>query len=200
MLKTVRMPISRRAGPTYFIAGWYDRANKKQKLLASSTPGTRSGITSSFAPSASRISAAPLFDEAARLPCLTTLAPAPAAMMPAAVEMLKVSCPSPPVPTISTTKPGSRESSTVKASDLITSARAWMMPGPHLSSVSNAKKAPIWACVAPPDMISFIASLASCGEISFPACRVLTAALTAPVLVMVLARLESGSTAIHRGF
>ena len=52
-------------------------------------------------PRASNTSAAPLLEEAARLPCLATGTP-PAAMTKAeVVEMLKELAPSPPVPTIS---------------------------------------------------------------------------------------------------
>ncbi len=55
-----------------------------------------------FTPRASSKSAAPDLEDDARLPCLTTRAPAAAAMMAAVVEMLIVCAPSPPVPTVST--------------------------------------------------------------------------------------------------
>ena len=48
--------------------------------------------------------AAPDLEDAARLPCLTTLAPAAEAMMAAVVEILIVWAPSPPVPTVSTAR------------------------------------------------------------------------------------------------
>ena len=54
-------------------------------------------------PSASRRSAAPQAELAARLPCFATAAPAAAATIAAAVEMLNVLAPSPPVPTTSMT-------------------------------------------------------------------------------------------------
>ena len=53
-------------------------------------------------PSASSTSAAPVADEAARLPCFATPAPAAAATSAAAVEMFHVLAPSPPVPAVST--------------------------------------------------------------------------------------------------
>ena len=53
-------------------------------------------------PSASRTSAEPHAELAARFPCFATAAPAAAATSAAAVEMLKVPAPSPPVPTTST--------------------------------------------------------------------------------------------------
>ena len=54
------------------------------------------------APSASSTSALPDFDDTLRLPCLATFAPAAAVTNMAAVEILKVFAPSPPVPTMST--------------------------------------------------------------------------------------------------
>ena len=56
-----------------------------------------------FTPSASRQSAVPHLEEAARLPCLATLTPPAAATSAEVVEMLKLCAPSPPVPTISST-------------------------------------------------------------------------------------------------
>ena len=62
-------------------------------------------------PRASRTSAEPQRELAARLPCLATCAPAADATMAAAVEMLKVSQPSPPVPQVSTRCGGRRRAS-----------------------------------------------------------------------------------------
>ena len=53
-------------------------------------------------PSASSMSAPPLFDDAARLPCLTTGTPAAATTIAAIVDRFTVLAPSPPVPTMST--------------------------------------------------------------------------------------------------
>ena len=105
MLNTVRMPISRRTGAAWRIDGWKTGANMKPmppSLMQRSTP---SGGRSMRTPRASSTSAAPHLLEAARLPCLATFSPAPAATKAAAVEMLNVSCPSPPVPTESTRSP-----------------------------------------------------------------------------------------------
>jgi hypothetical protein len=57
-------------------------------------------------PSASRTSAEPDCEDAERLPCLTTRAPAPAATMADIVEMLTDIERSPPVPTTSSRRPG----------------------------------------------------------------------------------------------
>ena len=57
-------------------------------------------------PRASRTSADPDFEDAERLPCLTTRAPAPAATIADIVEMLTDIDRSPPVPTTSSSRPG----------------------------------------------------------------------------------------------
>ena len=61
------------------------------------------GDCSSAMPSSSSTSADPAAELAARFPCFATAAPAAAATSAAAVEMLNVCAPSPPVPTMSTT-------------------------------------------------------------------------------------------------
>ena len=67
---------------------------------------TASGPDVMSMPSPSSRSAAPHRLEAARLPCLTTGAPAAAATIAAMVEMFTVSARSPPVPTTSTAGTG----------------------------------------------------------------------------------------------
>ena len=59
-------------------------------------------VKSILTPRASSKSADPDFDDAARLPCFTTRAPAAFVIIAAVVEMLIVLAPSPPVPTVST--------------------------------------------------------------------------------------------------
>ena len=63
---------------------------------------TCSAESARLTPSASRTSALPDLLLTLRLPCLAIFAPAPAATNIAAVEILKVWAPSPPVPTTST--------------------------------------------------------------------------------------------------
>ena len=106
ILKTVGTPSSRRVGPTNRIAGWNTGA--KQKVIPTSRPtsATASGVSDKSTPRASRRSADPHDDEAARLPCLTTRVPVPAAAMADMVEMLTEFDRSPPVPTTSTAGPG----------------------------------------------------------------------------------------------
>ncbi len=102
----VPMPSSRRGTAACRIAGW--KAAAKQKVMPASvaSAATRSTGRSSRMPSASSTSALPDFDDAERLPCLTTRAPAPAATIAAMVEMLTDIDRSPPVPTTSSSRPG----------------------------------------------------------------------------------------------
>ena len=119
---------------------------------------TASGESSIWTPRASRTSALPQDPEAARLPCLATFNPAPAAIKAVAVEMLKVFLPSPPVPTVSTNSPST---STLKAISRITlaiPAISWVVSPFKARAVRNA---PSWAGVASPSMISRITEEAS---------------------------------------
>ena len=91
------------------------------------------------------------------MPCLATLTPQAAATKAAAVEMLKVFLPSPPVPTTSNSGPSAL---TRRAFSRITAAM------PAISSVLSpfnrraVRKAPNWAGVASPSIISCITSVA----------------------------------------
>ena len=82
--------------------GVVEGANRKPKPSSSIECSMRSAGSSSSNPSASRTSAEPEADETERLPCFATPAPAAAATSAAAVEMLNVCAPSPPVPAVST--------------------------------------------------------------------------------------------------
>ena len=109
-----------------------------------------------FTPSASRQSAVPHWEDAARLPCLATFMPPAAATSAEVVEMLKLWALSPPVPTIS------------KISMPVSTLVAWSRMAaaqPAISSVvsalallveSAARKAAFWVGVVSPLMISFI--------------------------------------------
>src|ERR1017187_4901244 len=116
-------------------------------------------------PSASRTSAAPHADEAARFPCLTTRAPAAAATIAPMVEMLTVCAPSPPVPTRSTSGPGT-------LIGVACASIAWASPvtSPTVYPfIRSATPNPaIWTEVAAPSMISFIAHAASSEVSSSP--------------------------------
>ncbi len=82
----------------------WKRGAKQKPIPASATQrATPSGPRSITTPRASSRSADPHDDEAARLPCLQTLAPAPATTRAEMVETLIEWLRSPPVPTMSTT-------------------------------------------------------------------------------------------------
>ena len=131
----VRAAIRASATPTAWATGWAGLANGPRKLNVVRMPsslrapgmaqrrvvvrreqesdpdlvddrGLAPGARSSTTPSASSTSAAPQAEDAARLPCLTTRAPAAAATTAAIVEMLTVLDRSPPEPTMSTAGPG----------------------------------------------------------------------------------------------
>ena len=103
ILNTVRIPSSLRIPPTYFMEVWYFWANMKQIPTSSSSLLHRSGSCAMFTPRASRQSAVPLRELAARFPCLATFTPPAARIKAEVVEILKVWALSPPVPTISST-------------------------------------------------------------------------------------------------
>ncbi len=81
-------------------------------------------------PSDSRTSADPALDDAERLPCLTTGAPAPAATIAAIVEMLTDIDRSPPVPTTSSDPAGDRHRGGVRGTSRRRGpgARRWSRP------------------------------------------------------------------------
>ena len=89
-------------GTTFFIAGWWFGANIKPAPTVAIHLATWSADKARFTPSASNTSALPDLLLTLRFPCLAIFAPAPAATNIAAVEILKVWAPSPPVPTTST--------------------------------------------------------------------------------------------------
>ena len=97
----VRMPISRRTGAAYFMAGWKCWANRKPTPMLSMQVCTNAGGTARLMPNSSNTSAEPDLLVTERLPCLATATPAPATTKAAAVEILKVFSLSPPVPQVS---------------------------------------------------------------------------------------------------
>ena len=157
MLNTVRIPISRRGPAANLMEGWNICANMNPMPTVSKHVLTPAGLRSILTPSASRTSALPVEPDIARLPCLATRTPAPAMTKAAVVEMLNVLEASPPVPAVSTSGP-----STSTCSD--ESRMTWAMPAIS-SGVSPfirraVTRAPIWAGVASPAMITLIASAA----------------------------------------
>ena len=102
-LKIVRKPSSWRTGSTWRMAAWCAGANRKQMPASSSARRCWSALAAMLTPRAVSTSDDPDFDEMARVPCLATFSPAPAATKPTAVEMFNVCSPSPPVPQTSMT-------------------------------------------------------------------------------------------------
>ena len=100
----------------------------------------------------------PQADDAARLPCLTTGAPAPATTRAAIVEMFTEWERSPPVPTMSTAGPGT---SIRWAAASIAAARPDISAAVSPLLRSATAKAAIWAGVASPAMTSPIAHWAA---------------------------------------
>ncbi len=114
------------------------------------------GLCWMFTPRASRQSAVPHWEEAARFPCLATFTPPAAATKAEVVEILKLWALSPPVPTIS--------NSSMSVSTLVACARM-AAAQPAISSVVSAlallvdraaRKAAFWVALVCPLMISFI--------------------------------------------
>ncbi len=83
-------------------AGWNTGAKQNPIPSSSTHRATAAASREMFTPSASSTSAPPLFDDAARLPCLTTATPEAAMTIDVIVEMFTVCDRSPPVPTTST--------------------------------------------------------------------------------------------------
>ena len=129
MLNTVRKPSSLRIAPTYFMEVWYFCAKKKHIPTSFRSSMHRAGLCRILTPRASRQSAVPHWEEAARLPCFATLTPAAAATRADVVEILKLWALSPPVPTISKS---SIPVSTLVACALIAAAQ------PAISSLVSA--------------------------------------------------------------
>ncbi|HVM69143.1 MAG TPA: hypothetical protein VM204_04825, partial [Gaiellaceae bacterium] len=105
-----------------------------------------------------RLEQEPDAEETARLPCFATPAPAAAATIAAAVEMLIVAAPSPPVPAVSTRS--SRRGRTGSTCSRIASAQPAISSAVSPFARSATRKPAICACVASPRMISSITSRA----------------------------------------
>ena len=156
MLKTVLKPSSFRMAPTYFMEVWYFWAKKKHRPTFSRSFTQVSGLCSMLTPRASRQSAVPHWEEAARFPCFATFMPPAAATRAEVVEMLKLWALSPPVPTIS------------KRSMSVFTFVAWSRMAAAQPAISTmvsafvllveraAKNAAFWVGLVSPLMISFI--------------------------------------------
>ena len=118
--------------------------------VSSMQRATPAGPRSMTTPSASSTSAEPAADEAARPPCLHTLAPAPATTRAAMVDTLMERLRSPPVPQVSTTSSGLGRGS----------GSAW---------VSMARTKPVISSTVSPLMRKAVTKAAICAGVAAPA-------------------------------
>src|SRR5450631_651820 len=119
---------------------------------------TCSALSSILTPSACSTSAAPDFDDSARLPCLATGTPAPATMNAAQVEILNEPEASPPVPTTSTASGGAFTPS-ILARMVVTAPVISSTVSPRTRKPISS--APICEGVASPDIMLSKAEAAS---------------------------------------
>mmetsp|Transcript_14481 Transcript_14481/g.54756 ORF Transcript_14481/g.54756 Transcript_14481/m.54756 type:complete len:267 (+) Transcript_14481:308-1108(+) len=164
-LKIVRTPSARRTGATCRIAGWKFGANMKAIPAAAMLGEIPSGANMAT-PSLWRTSALPESDDDDTLPCFATRHPEAAAKMAAVVLMLSVSCPSPPVPTMSTIGPEHGTSPATTASSAIAMCVA-------RSRIARAK--PATSVEAAPLRASKASSAATCSEATRPSAMLLQA-------------------------
>src|SRR5262245_40801095 len=149
-------------------------------------PASRMHLPTSFAsssirtPSACNTSAAPDFEESARLPCLATGTPAPATMNAAQVEMLNEPEASPPVPTTSTA-PGGALTPSILARIVVTAPVISSTVSPRTRNA--IKSPPICDGVASPDIMRSKALAAS------------SRVRLAPVAPLAMSALKSAATA-----
>src|SRR5664279_395333 len=144
---------------------------------------TCSALSSILTPSACSTSAAPDFDDSARLPCLATGTPAPATMNAAQVEMLNEPEASPPVPTTSTASGGAFTPS-ILARMVVTAPVISSTVSPRTRSAISS--APICEGVASPDIMLSKAAAAS------PRVRL------APVATLAMSALKSSAMGLTR--
>ena len=115
------------------------------------------GSSSMLTPSASRQSAVPQREEAARFPCFVTFTPSAAITSAAVVEILKECAPSPPVPTISSvSNPGWGTGVACSRIAVAHPEISSMVSALVLFVLSAARNAAFWVGVVSPLIISFI--------------------------------------------
>jgi hypothetical protein len=147
-LNSVRTPNLRLTAPTWLMRGW--KYGARQNVMPARSRHARAAFPSSSTrtPKAASTSALPLRLDMARLPCLTTGTPAPAATRAVAVLMLNVLLPSPPVPQVSSTSSrpdasGTQYSrSTAAAAANSSGVSPFMCSATNSAAVSNSPHAP----------------------------------------------------------
>src|SRR6202162_2142679 len=139
-----------------------------------------SGERSILTPSAASTSAAPDFDDSARLPCLATGTPAPATISAAQVEILNEPEASPPVPTTSMAS-GGAFTRTILARIAVTAPVISSTVSPRTRNPMSS--APICDGVASPDITCSKALAASSRVSAAPVATLPMSALTSSVTV-----------------
>ena len=158
MLKNVRMPTSFLGPITFLIDLWNPGANMNPIPVPEIQSSTSVGPRSMGIPSAESTSADPELLEIARLPCLATGTPPAETTNDAAVLMLKVFAPSPPVPHRSTAFSGA-ETLSARSRMLSAKPRSSSLVSPFI--LTAVMKDAIWLGVAEPAIISSITSRAA---------------------------------------
>ncbi len=167
-LNVVPIPSSLRATAACRSAGWNAAAKQNVMPASPATRATSSADRSSRMPRRSRTSALPALLEADRLPCLTTVTPAPAATIAAIVEMFTENDRSPPVPTTSSVRPSTASG---VAWAYIASTRPCTSSTVSPFERRATAKPAIWTGVALPARISPIAQAAWSPDRSVPLTR-----------------------------
>src|SRR5262245_56606563 len=146
-------------------------------------------------PSACSTSAAPDFDDSARLPCLATGTPAPATTNAAQVEMLNDPDASPPVPTTSTASGGASTPSILERM-VVTAPVILSTVSPRTRNAIS--KPPICEGVASPDIIRSKAPAASSRVRLAPVATLAMSALKSSAMVGVSgSRVDFGVASKH---
>mmetsp|Transcript_5710 Transcript_5710/g.16063 ORF Transcript_5710/g.16063 Transcript_5710/m.16063 type:complete len:281 (-) Transcript_5710:298-1140(-) len=152
ILKHVRTPNRFRTGATKRMAGWLTGANMKAMPHCSTHLTTSAGFRSALTPRASRTSALPHALETLRLPALATVQPHAAASTTLAVDMLMVSAPSPPVPTMSSALTPSGSRTALHAAFMARTMPA-ISAGVSPRARRRVRRQPTWISSAPARMV-----------------------------------------------
>ena len=163
-LKIVRVPNSTRVGATWRMALWCRGAIRKQVPASLKARSSSFRSASMLTPRAARTSAAPVFDDSARLPCLATGTPQAATTNWAPVETFSVPLASPPVPQVSIAPAGASTGS-ILARMVRTAPVISATVSPRTRSA--IRKPPICDGVASPDIMMPKAASA-CSSVSRP--------------------------------
>mmetsp|Transcript_13536 Transcript_13536/g.32116 ORF Transcript_13536/g.32116 Transcript_13536/m.32116 type:complete len:262 (+) Transcript_13536:378-1163(+) len=172
MLKHVRMPRRFLTGPTKRMAGWLTGANMKAMPHFSTHLVTSAGGRLATTPSASRTSALPHALDTERFPALATVQPQAAASTTLAVEMLMVSAPSPPVPTMSSALGHDSGNATELHAAFIARTMPAISAGVSPRARRRVRRQPTWISSAPPRMVEKASYVSAAVRCRSPAMRV----------------------------